>query len=84
MSELRVGVVGVGVMGADHAERVVRKTSGARLVAGRPVRCGAGAAYHHQQWLMMTARPSVKIASMIVSLREVYRGRSPSVFMNLL
>ncbi|WP_350278320.1 Gfo/Idh/MocA family oxidoreductase [Kribbella sp. HUAS MG21] len=33
MSELRVGVVGVGVMGADHAERVVRKTAGARLVA---------------------------------------------------
>ncbi|MDX3004442.1 Gfo/Idh/MocA family oxidoreductase [Kribbella solani] len=33
MSELRVGIVGVGVMGADHAERVARKTSGARLVA---------------------------------------------------
>jgi myo-inositol 2-dehydrogenase/D-chiro-inositol 1-dehydrogenase len=33
MTELRVGVVGVGVMGADHAERVVRKTAGARLVA---------------------------------------------------
>ncbi|MGZ0148162.1 Gfo/Idh/MocA family protein [Kribbella sp. WER1] len=33
MSDLRVGVVGVGVMGADHAERVARKTSGARLVA---------------------------------------------------
>jgi myo-inositol 2-dehydrogenase/D-chiro-inositol 1-dehydrogenase len=33
MSELRVGIVGVGVMGADHAEREVRKTSGARLVA---------------------------------------------------
>ncbi len=31
--ELRVGVVGVGVMGADHAERVVRRTAGARLVA---------------------------------------------------
>ncbi|MFF0269527.1 Gfo/Idh/MocA family protein [Kribbella sp. NPDC004536] len=33
MSDVRVGIVGVGVMGADHAERVVRKTSGARLVA---------------------------------------------------
>ncbi|MEU4195044.1 Gfo/Idh/MocA family oxidoreductase [Kribbella sp. NPDC026611] len=33
MSELRVGVVGVGIMGADHAERVARQTSGARLVA---------------------------------------------------
>jgi myo-inositol 2-dehydrogenase/D-chiro-inositol 1-dehydrogenase len=33
MSDLRVGIVGVGVMGADHAGRVVRKTSGARLVA---------------------------------------------------
>jgi len=33
MNELRVGIVGVGVMGADHAERIVRKTAGARLVA---------------------------------------------------
>ncbi|MET9268490.1 Gfo/Idh/MocA family oxidoreductase [Kribbella sp. NPDC003557] len=33
MSELRVGIVGVGVMGADHAERIARKTAGARLVA---------------------------------------------------
>src|SRR4051812_4820353 len=33
MSDLRVGIVGVGVMGADHAERVVRKTAGARLAA---------------------------------------------------
>lgn len=31
--ELRVGVVGVGVMGADHAERLVRRIGGARLVA---------------------------------------------------
>ncbi|EAP98046.1 putative myo-inositol dehydrogenase [Janibacter sp. HTCC2649] len=34
MSEvLRVGVVGVGIMGADHAERLVRRTAHARLVA---------------------------------------------------
>ncbi|MET7279529.1 Gfo/Idh/MocA family oxidoreductase [Kribbella sp. NPDC005582] len=33
MSELRIGIVGVGAMGADHAERIVRRTSGARLVA---------------------------------------------------
>ena len=30
---LRVGVVGVGIMGADHAERLVRRTAHARLVA---------------------------------------------------
>lgn len=30
---LRVGVVGVGVMGADHAERVARRVSRARLAA---------------------------------------------------
>jgi myo-inositol 2-dehydrogenase/D-chiro-inositol 1-dehydrogenase len=33
MTDLRVGIVGVGAMGADHAERVARKTAGARLVA---------------------------------------------------
>jgi myo-inositol 2-dehydrogenase/D-chiro-inositol 1-dehydrogenase len=33
MSDLRIGIVGVGVMGADHAERVARHTAGARLVA---------------------------------------------------
>ena len=31
--ELRVGVVGVGMMGADHAERIVNRTAGAKLVA---------------------------------------------------
>lgn len=31
--DLRVGVVGVGVMGADHAERLVARTAHARLVA---------------------------------------------------
>lgn len=31
--ELRVGIVGVGMMGADHAERVAHRTAGARLVA---------------------------------------------------
>ncbi len=31
--DLRIGIIGVGVMGADHAERVARKTAGARLVA---------------------------------------------------
>ena len=31
--DLRVGVVGVGIMGADHAERLVRRIAGARLVA---------------------------------------------------
>lgn len=30
---LRVGIIGVGMMGADHAERVAHRTSGARLVA---------------------------------------------------
>ena len=30
---LRVGVVGVGIMGADHAERLARRTAHARLVA---------------------------------------------------
>ncbi|MFC7490654.1 MULTISPECIES: Gfo/Idh/MocA family protein [unclassified Knoellia] len=30
---LRIGVVGVGIMGADHAERLARRTAGARLVA---------------------------------------------------
>ncbi|GAA1700800.1 Gfo/Idh/MocA family oxidoreductase [Kribbella yunnanensis] len=33
MTDLRIGIVGVGAMGADHAERIVRRTSGARLVA---------------------------------------------------
>ncbi|MFW5470392.1 Gfo/Idh/MocA family protein [Knoellia sp. CPCC 206435] len=34
MSEsLRVGVIGVGIMGADHAERLARRTARARLVA---------------------------------------------------
>lgn len=33
MTDLRIGIVGVGVMGADHAERVARQTAGARLVA---------------------------------------------------
>jgi myo-inositol 2-dehydrogenase/D-chiro-inositol 1-dehydrogenase len=33
MSDLRIGIVGVGAMGADHAERIVRHISGARLVA---------------------------------------------------
>lgn len=31
--DLRVGVIGVGLMGADHAERLVRRTANARLVA---------------------------------------------------
>ena len=31
--DLRVGIIGVGMMGADHAERVAHRTSGARLVA---------------------------------------------------
>lgn len=33
MTELRIGIIGVGMMGADHAERVARRISGARLVA---------------------------------------------------
>ncbi|GAA1526927.1 Gfo/Idh/MocA family oxidoreductase [Kribbella lupini] len=33
MQDLRIGIIGVGQMGADHAERVVRRISGARLVA---------------------------------------------------
>ncbi|TWD82246.1 myo-inositol 2-dehydrogenase [Kribbella amoyensis] len=33
MKDLRIGIIGVGTMGADHAERVARKISGARLVA---------------------------------------------------
>ncbi|MFC0624394.1 Gfo/Idh/MocA family protein [Kribbella deserti] len=33
MTDLRIGIIGVGLMGADHAERVVHQTSGARLVA---------------------------------------------------
>ncbi|MEV8373421.1 Gfo/Idh/MocA family oxidoreductase [Kribbella sp. NPDC056861] len=31
--DLRIGIIGVGAMGADHAERVARRISGARLVA---------------------------------------------------
>jgi myo-inositol 2-dehydrogenase/D-chiro-inositol 1-dehydrogenase len=31
--DLRVGVIGVGLMGADHAERLVTRIAGARLVA---------------------------------------------------
>lgn len=31
--DLQVGVIGVGMMGADHAERLARRTAGARLVA---------------------------------------------------
>ncbi len=31
--ELRVGVIGVGMMGADHAHRLVHRVAGARLVA---------------------------------------------------
>ncbi len=33
VTDLRVGVIGVGVMGADHAERLVNRIAGARLVA---------------------------------------------------
>jgi myo-inositol 2-dehydrogenase/D-chiro-inositol 1-dehydrogenase len=33
VQDLRVGVIGVGMMGADHAERVVNRIAGARLVA---------------------------------------------------
>ncbi|MGW6276575.1 Gfo/Idh/MocA family protein [Kribbella sp. NPDC055071] len=33
MTDLRIGIVGVGAMGADHAERVAHQTAGARLVA---------------------------------------------------
>ncbi len=32
-ADLKVGIVGVGVMGADHAERIVRRVAGAQLVA---------------------------------------------------
>src|SRR5689334_19455946 len=32
-NDLRVGVIGVGMMGADHAERVVNRIAGATLVA---------------------------------------------------
>ena len=32
-NDLRVGIIGVGVMGADHAERVVNRIASARLVA---------------------------------------------------
>lgn len=31
--ELRIGIIGVGMMGADHADRIARRTAGARLVA---------------------------------------------------
>lgn len=31
--DLRVGIIGVGLMGADHAERLARRISNARLVA---------------------------------------------------
>jgi myo-inositol 2-dehydrogenase/D-chiro-inositol 1-dehydrogenase len=31
--DLRVGIIGVGMMGADHAERLVHRISGARLTA---------------------------------------------------
>jgi myo-inositol 2-dehydrogenase/D-chiro-inositol 1-dehydrogenase len=31
--ELRVGIVGVGLMGADHADRIARRLANARLVA---------------------------------------------------
>jgi myo-inositol 2-dehydrogenase/D-chiro-inositol 1-dehydrogenase len=31
--DLKVGVIGVGMMGADHAERIVNRVAGARLVA---------------------------------------------------
>ena len=33
VQDLRIGVIGVGMMGADHAERVVNRIAGARLVA---------------------------------------------------
>lgn len=33
MTALRVGVVGVGIMGADHVERLARRTAGVELVA---------------------------------------------------
>ena len=32
-NDLRVGVIGVGMMGADHAHRLAHRVSGARLVA---------------------------------------------------
>lgn len=33
VQELRIGIIGVGMMGADHAERLVTRIAGARLVA---------------------------------------------------
>lgn len=33
LAELRVGIIGVGLMGADHAERLAGRVSNARLVA---------------------------------------------------
>ena len=40
--DLRIGVIGVGMMGADHAERVVNRVAGARLVAVSRPRHRAG------------------------------------------
>ncbi|WP_270887051.1 Gfo/Idh/MocA family protein [Pedococcus sp. 5OH_020] len=48
---LAVGVLGVGLMGDDHVERLVRRTAGARLVAvsdADPARAAAVAARHPQ------------------------------------
>jgi myo-inositol 2-dehydrogenase/D-chiro-inositol 1-dehydrogenase len=33
VQELRIGIVGVGLMGADHADRIARRIANARLVA---------------------------------------------------
>ncbi len=57
-SDLRVGIIGVGMMGADHAERVAHRTSGARLVAvSDPDTARAGALAERYEGVRAIADP---------------------------
>ncbi|WP_299444857.1 Gfo/Idh/MocA family protein [uncultured Phycicoccus sp.] len=62
-SDLRVGVIGVGMMGADHAERIAHRTSGARLVAvSDPDTARAGALAERYEGVRAVADPLALVA----------------------
>ena len=61
--ELRVGIIGVGMMGADHADRVAHRTSGARLVAvSDPDTARAGALAAQFDGVRVVADPLAVVA----------------------
>lgn len=61
--DLRVGIIGVGMMGADHAERVAHRIAGARLVAvSDPDTARAGALAARYDGARMIADPLALVA----------------------